>query len=41
MVAWLEKSVTGSQEPQSKKASVDTRGIDINAVIAGSGIVLD
>ena len=30
-----------SQEPQWKKASVDTGGIDINALIDGSGIVLD
>ena len=37
----LEKSVAGSQEPQSKNASVDTGGIDINAHIDGSGIVLD
>ena len=37
----LEKDVTGSQEPQSKKASVDTGGVDINALIDGSGIVLD
>ena len=37
----LEKSVTGSREPQSKKASVDIGGIDINALIDGSGIVLD
>ena len=36
-----EKAVTVSQEPQSKKASVDTGGIDINALIDGSGIVLD
>ena len=34
----LEKAVAGSQEPQSKEASVDTGGIDIND---GSGIVLD
>ena len=33
--------MTGSQEPQLKKASVDTGGIDINALIDGSGIVLD
>ena len=32
---------TGSQEPQLKKASVDTGGIDINALIDGSAIVLD
>ena len=30
-----------SQEPQSKKAFMDTGGIDINALIVGSGIVLD
>ena len=30
-----------SKEPQSKKAFVDTGGIDINALINGSGIVLD
>ena len=30
-----------SQEPQLKKAFVDIRGIDINALIDGSGIVLD
>ena len=30
-----------SQEPQSKKAFVDTGGIDINALIDGSGILLD
>ena len=30
-----------SQEPQSKEAFVDTDGIDINALIDGSGIVLD
>ena len=35
----LEKAVAGSHEPQSKK--VDTGGIDINALIHGSGIVLD
>ena len=37
----LEKAVAGNQEPQLKKASVDTCGIDINALIDGSGIVLD
>ena len=37
----VDKGVTGSQEPQSKKASVYTGGIDINARIDGSGIVLD
>ena len=30
-----------SQEPQLKKAFVDTGGIDINALIYGDGIVLD
>ena len=33
--------MSGSQEPQLKKPSVDTSGIDINALIDGSGIVLD
>ena len=37
----LEKAVTGSQEPQLQKASVQTGGIDINALIDGSVIVLD
>ena len=37
----LEKAVTGSQEPQLKKSSVDTGDIDINALIDGSDIVLD
>ena len=37
----IDKGVTGSQEPQLKKAAVDTGGIDINALIDGSGIVLD
>ena len=32
---------SASLKPQSKKASVDTAGIDINALIDGSGIVLD
>ena len=41
VVAWLEKAVAGSHEPQSKKASVDTGGIDINALIDVSGIVLE
>ena len=36
----LEKVVAGSQEPQSKEASVDTGGIDITALIDGAGIVL-
>ena len=35
----IDKGVTGSQDPQLKKASVG--GIDINALIDGSGIVLD
>ena len=33
--------LTSSQEHQLKKVSVDTGGIDINALIDGSGIVLD
>ena len=33
--------VKHSQESQSKKAFVDTGGIDINALIDGSDIVLD
>ena len=37
----LEKAVIGSLEPQSKKSNVDTGGININALIDGSGIVLD
>ena len=37
----VDKGVTGSQEPQLKKASVDIGGIDINALIDGSGIVSD
>ena len=37
----LEKAVTGSHEPHSKKVSVDTGGIDKNALIDGFGIVLD
>ena len=37
----VDKCVTGSQEPQLKKASVNTGGIDINALIDGSGIALD
>ena len=36
----IDKGVTGSQEPQLKKTSVDTGGININALIDGSGIVL-
>ena len=38
---WVVKGVTGSQESQLKKASVDVGVIDINALIDGSGIVLD
>ena len=37
----LQMAVAGSHEPQSKKPSVDTGGIDITARIDGSGIVLD
>ena len=37
----LGKAVAASLEPQSKKVSVDTDGVDINALIDGSGIVLD
>ena len=37
----VDKGVTGSQESQLKKASMDTGGIDMNALIDGSGIVLD
>ena len=37
----VDIDVKQSQEPQSKKAFVDTDGIDINALIDGSGIVLD
>ena len=36
-----DTNVKHSQEPQSKKAFLDTGGIDINALIDGSGIVLD
>ena len=36
----VDINVKSSQEPQSKKAFVDT-GPDINALIDGSGIVLD
>ena len=36
----VDINVKHSQEPQSKKAFVDT-GPDINALIDGSGIVLD
>ena len=37
----VEIATKRSQESQSKKSSVDTDGIDINALIDGSGIVLD
>ena len=37
----VDINVKHSQEPQSKKAFVDTGGIDINALIDGSDIVLD
>ena len=37
----IDKGVTSSQVPQLKKASVDTGGIDLTALIDGSGIVLD
>ena len=37
----VDIEVKRSQEPQLKKAFVDTGGIDINALIDGSGIVLD
>ena len=37
----VDINVKHSQKPQSKKAFVDTVGIDINALIDGSGIVLD
>ena len=37
----IDKGVTGSQEPQLQKASVETGRIDINALIDGSGIILD
>ena len=36
----VDINVKSSQEPQAKKAFVDT-GPDINALIDGSGIVLD
>ena len=36
----VDINVKSSQEPQSKKALVDT-GTDIHALIDGSGIVLD
>ena len=37
----IDTDANHSQEPQLKKAFVDTGGIDINALIDGSGIVLD
>ena len=37
----VDINVKHSQEPQLKKACVDTGGININALIDGSGIVLD
>ena len=37
----VDIGVIRSQEPHLKKAFVDTGGIDINALIDGSGIVLD
>ena len=37
----VDIGVKHSQEPQLKKAFVDTGGIDINALIDGSVIVLD
>ena len=37
----VDMDVKRSQEPQLQKAFVDTGGIDINALIYGSGIVLD
>ena len=37
----VDINVKHSQEPQSKKAFVDTGDIDINDLIEGSGIVLD
>ena len=37
----LDINVKHSQEPQLKNAFVATGGIDINALIDGSGIVLD
>ena len=37
----VDINVTRSQEPQLKKAFADTGGIGINALIDGSGIVLD
>ena len=37
----VDRYAKHSQEPQLKNAFVDTGGIDINALIDGSGIVLD
>ena len=37
----VDTNVKHSEEPQSKKAFVDTGGIDINALIDGSDILLD
>ena len=37
----VDINVKHSQEPQLKKVVVDTGSIDINALIYGSGIVLD
>ena len=37
----VDINVKQSQEPQLKKAFVDTGGIDINDLIDGSGTVLD
>ena len=37
----VDIDVERRQEPQLKKAFVDTGGIDINALIDGAGIVLD
>ena len=37
----VDRDVKHSQEPQLKKAFVDTGGNDINALIVGSSIVLD
>ena len=37
----VDIDVKRSQEPQLKKAFVDTGGIDINTLIDGSRIVLD
>ena len=37
----VDRDVKHSQEPQLKKSFVDGGGIDINALIDGSGIVFD